>query len=679
MIVMAMDPPVSEKQRRAMYAARAGKSTLGIPKKVGEEYVGKDGKPIAAGIVFVAPDGEVLVLRRSSTEKNYAGHWSLPGGKADDGETAKDAACREAIEELGMDPGDGALKLLDCIETPNGMLFSTFVRPTEKKFVPMLNDEHSGYAWTSLDSLPTPLHPGVKRVLGEHIGVTEDMKPEDWDNLREGFARWTREEQKEPEHQAADMAMDKFTVRTYDVDGRMHVAMTNISKSNVCPYFGREIPDYESLGLNPDTRYQLLRDPDELRKAAPSFNNIQLLIKHVPVSADDHQADLIVGSTGTDAKFEPPYLTNSLVIWAKEGIDAVEDESQKELSSGYRYRADMTPGTFEGVAYDGVMRDIIGNHIALVSAGRAGADVVVGDEKIKDGKEVSMSKIVLTRKAALAGGAIVAYLLPRMAQDSKFDATALLKDVTSKNFASKKAGIIAGITKDVKLAKDAELDHLPELLDKLEKCNVEEGIDEDPNSGLPMTKEAKDEMEAKAKDAAEEEEKKKKEAEDKSAMDRKARDEKGSNFLKEKLSAEDKAAYDAMMGEAEDEDGEEDKDKDKAKDGVTKAAMDAALKGQRDEILKQSRDAAEAREFVQPWVGKLSLALDSADAIYETALKAVKVDVKGIHPSAYRALLTAQPKPGEQRHSTVALDSAIGDTTGFNSRFPDAGRIANIG
>ena len=32
-------PPKSERQRRAMYAAAAGKSTLGIPKKVGLEFV----------------------------------------------------------------------------------------------------------------------------------------------------------------------------------------------------------------------------------------------------------------------------------------------------------------------------------------------------------------------------------------------------------------------------------------------------------------------------------------------------------------------------------------------------------------------------------------------------------------------------------------------------------------
>lgn len=37
-----LDPPQSEAQRRAMYAAAEGRSTLGISKKVGEEFVGKD-------------------------------------------------------------------------------------------------------------------------------------------------------------------------------------------------------------------------------------------------------------------------------------------------------------------------------------------------------------------------------------------------------------------------------------------------------------------------------------------------------------------------------------------------------------------------------------------------------------------------------------------------------------
>ena len=33
-------PPRSDKQRKAMYAAASGKSTIGIPKAVGREFVG---------------------------------------------------------------------------------------------------------------------------------------------------------------------------------------------------------------------------------------------------------------------------------------------------------------------------------------------------------------------------------------------------------------------------------------------------------------------------------------------------------------------------------------------------------------------------------------------------------------------------------------------------------------
>lgn len=35
-------PPKSQAQRKAMHAAAAGKSTIGIPKKVGKEFVKAD-------------------------------------------------------------------------------------------------------------------------------------------------------------------------------------------------------------------------------------------------------------------------------------------------------------------------------------------------------------------------------------------------------------------------------------------------------------------------------------------------------------------------------------------------------------------------------------------------------------------------------------------------------------
>jgi uncharacterized protein len=165
--------------------------------------------------------------------------------------------------------------------------------------------------------------------------------------------------------------------RWYDEDGRLHYDVCNISKANVCVYLGNEIPDADRLGLNPEEGYFLLRDPDELAKAAPTFRNLPLLCKHVPVNAVDHHPELVVGATGSDAKFNSPYLQNSMVVWSAQSIDGVESGKRRELSSAYRYTVDMTSGRFEGVEFDGVMRNIVGNHVALIPDGRVGPDVAL--------------------------------------------------------------------------------------------------------------------------------------------------------------------------------------------------------------------------------------------------------------------------------------------------------------
>ncbi len=804
---------------------------LGIPQRVGKEFIAADGAKIAAGIIFVSPDGEVLLLKRAGEEgvDNYVGHWALPGGGAEDGETPEQAADREASEELGGAAPVGRKRLIDRKVTPNGMVFHTFAQPVDTKFTPTLNEEHSKFGWFRLDELPgdgndlapEPMHPAVKAVLSDGLGMAEDMEPEDWTALRENFAKWTREEESEPEHQAEDdqpqlattgntgiplaawnkkrkaklaqdaicrgcggsgcvkcggsgvspltkapmkpglgggafdMALfmrdllaadaefnegdhprapdgkfgsagssapakplsmasikktggklgsneggtyegaggakyyikkapsrahadnektaarlyqlagaktlsyreveggqhvatewkqlekknikdftpaerkeaardfaihawlsnwdaaglggdnqgvlegktttldvggslrfraqgspkgDKFgdkviefdslrdkgmnpdaaklfapmtedeltqsvkrvtkipdakiretvgddkeladrliarkkdlakrsglkamdgmfmaldsrkepehtllvrydgdfrfnsfftylrklgsqgssrsigdldnpdggepehfywdgdgadkiwdaeidgeklafdramvagvdrhglafdrapvTVRRIDEDGRMHVEVSNISKATINPYLGKEIPKYRELGLDPNRIYQLLRDPAELKKAESTFNNLPLLDEHVGVNAASHRPEHVIGSTGTDAAFEHPHLKNSLVIWADRGIKAVESERKKQLSSAYRYRADMTPGMYEGKRYDGVMRDLVGNHVALVQEGRAGSDVVVGDGAIDPWSIIESAILGLERFAA---------------------------------------------------------------------------------------------------------------------------------------------------------------------------------------------------------------------------------------------------------------------------------------
>lgn len=202
-------------------------------------------------------------------------------------------------------------------------------------------------------------------------------------------------------------AFDRASVRSYDADGMLHVSLTPISKANVCVYYGKEIPDAEILGLEPNKAYRLLRDPEELRKAVPTFNNKPVLNQHIGVSVVDPPKEAIIGSTGESAEFDGIYLKNSMVIWDVDSIMGIETERQKENSSSYRWRPDMTPGVYEGEAYDGVMRDIVCNHVAIVPSGRAGPDVFVYDSK-------PTGSILMTLKDKL-----MAVIKPYLANDEK--------------------------------------------------------------------------------------------------------------------------------------------------------------------------------------------------------------------------------------------------------------------
>lgn len=450
-------------------------------------------------------------------------------------------------------------------------------------------------------------------------------------------------ELKEKDTVAQDaMAFDRASVRTVDQDGRMHVALTHISKANVCPYKGNEIPDYEQLGLNANKVYMLLRDPDELEKAAPTSNNIPLLDEHIPVNAEDHKGDHVIGSTGTDGIFNAPYLDQSLVIWTAGAIHGVETGSQQEISCAYYYRADMTPGTYEGVRYDGIMRNIRFNHVALVEKGRAGPDVIVGDSFNFNGA-TTMGKS-LSRKALLVRGALVAALPSILAADSQLDLNSVLAGVKRKNWLEKKPGIAAAIKPH--LANDASLDSVIGLLDKLD------GEQPDDNDDL-----GQDEPSPEV--------------------------EKVLAMLRGKISDEDLQQVCAMMmakpaaeatPAATDEptqtpgaanaDPKDEKNKEDIP-GMTKGAMDAAIKAACAKTAKDTeaktiarvRGIQEAEEIVKPFVGKL-VAMDSAEAVYKAALDFMKVDTKDVHPSAYKAVLLAQPKPGDGKRTTVARDSS---------------------
>ena len=179
------------------------------------------------------------------------------------------------------------------------------------------------------------------------------------------------------------IAFDRASVRTMDDNGFMHVKISPFTKEQVAPYYGREIPGYRELGLDPEKIYYGYRPAEELSKpeTVASINGIPVQLRHHAEFADAPARETRVGATGTDAEWRAPYLLNSLVIFDADAQKAINSGALRELSLAYHYRPEIKAGEFDGQHYDFIMRDIRGNHLALVEEGRAGADVLVYDSK----------------------------------------------------------------------------------------------------------------------------------------------------------------------------------------------------------------------------------------------------------------------------------------------------------
>ena len=61
-----------------------------------------DGRVGTAATAIFNEQGEVLLVRRSATAPWRPLHWSLPGGVVDGAETTREAAEREALEEVSL-------------------------------------------------------------------------------------------------------------------------------------------------------------------------------------------------------------------------------------------------------------------------------------------------------------------------------------------------------------------------------------------------------------------------------------------------------------------------------------------------------------------------------------------------------------------------------------------------
>jgi hypothetical protein len=345
------------------------------------------------------------------------------------------------------------------------------------------------------------------------------------------------------------------------------------------------------------------------------------------------------------------------------------------------------------------------------------------DEQLLDVQRLALDGATMrpNRLQFLAITRAAAVLNPQLAMDAKVDYGPIFKGLTSANIKQRKPTILSDVKKALKgktIAKDASIESLAHMLDQFEHVKEPKSLDESvsaeqhkameaaahgaSNLGIPKdvgkefaeadkgktfdaepikallrekgmseddieavagmlpkpatdeaveeeeVEEATDEDPMEALDEEDDEEKKRKEAADRAAKDRAAKDKKG---------------MDKKM--------------------VTADAMNAAIKAAVQQERENSRQTAEAREFVRPWVGELSMGLDSAEKVLRSAANTLGIkNAEKINIEGLRTIIELQPRAGAQ--SVGGNDDLLaqdGDTevggghSDFNKRFPGAARI----
>ena len=260
----------------------------------------------------------------------------------------------------------------------------------------------------------------------------------------------------------------------------------------------------------------------------------------------------------------------------------------------------------------------------------------------------------------LAETALRAYLGPKLAADAKINLRPVVKAMSDKTWAAGKLRLKSALDRAVKgkLAQDADIEDVIQLLDSLDDVAEEVAAAVDPGASAATVPAAADD--------------------DADMMDR----------LKEVLKAkgmsdENIAAVLAAMKPEVDTPAPAATDR-HAAPVVTKAAMDSAITVATRIAAKNAEDATIARlnavrtaeRDVQPFIGEIAIAQDSAPAVYKLALDHLKVDLAGVPAEAYGALLKALPKPGAAKAAAPRIAADAAASSERSKRFPNASRLS---
>lgn len=235
------------------------------------------------------------------------------------------------------------------------------------------------------------------------------------------------------------------------------IASARVAKANnIQDYMPSEIGMAAKADGSP---YRIFRPESEVfaRDAVASAAHRPITVDHPPKDVDaSNWKALAVGDTGGEAMRDGDFLQFPIMVTDQAGVTAART-THREFSLGYNADLDMTPGKFGDAEYDGSMRSIRVNHLALCRDARGGPELRIVDERpahLRD-QEITVKKIMLDGlQVDLSDAAAVEVAIGKL-QGSLADAMGKVGTLTTE-LATANTAIVAKDAEIVTLKKAVE-------------------------------------------------------------------------------------------------------------------------------------------------------------------------------------------------------------------------------
>ena len=220
--------------------------------------------------------------------------------------------------------------------------------------------------------------------------------------------------------------------------------------------------------------------PDSLA----SFAGKAITSEHPPVLLDaENTKDYQVGFSGTEVVYDNGFVKAVMTITDQDTIERIMRGDAREVSAGYRVNYDPTPGvTDSGENYDGIQKEILGNHIAVVRRGRAGPQVKLHLDRqdaadpslITNDEDPSMTAKVNFDGAEFEVSESVALAITKEREDAKMSYEDMKKKYDGMmSEASKMKEEMDAMQKEMKGKCDSAEGRADALAEQVEELNVE--------------------------------------------------------------------------------------------------------------------------------------------------------------------------------------------------------------